>query len=58
MDVAALAALVSKLQDHVQEATSALKKVSNDNLSPDSTPGAVELNRALLEVDSITTDLE
>ena len=58
MDAAALAALESNLQDHVQEAASALKKVANDNLSTDSTLAVVEFNRTLLEVDSIAADLE
>ena len=57
MDVVALAAFVSKLQNHVQEAATALK-VANDNLVPDSTPADVELNRVLLEVDTIATNLE
>ena len=57
MDAAALAALVSMMQDHVQEAADALKKLVNDNLSPESTPAAVDLNMALLEVDAIAADL-
>ena len=57
MDAVALAALVSMMQDHMQEAAAALKKVANDNLSPNSTPTAVDLNMALLEVDAIAADL-
>ena len=58
MDATALGALVSMLQDHVQEAADALKKVANDNLSTDSCLAGVDLNRELLEVDSIASDLE
>ena len=58
MDAASLAALVSKMQDHVQEMATALKKVVKDNLSTDNTPADVDLNRALLVVDNIAGDLE
>ena len=57
MDTAALAALVSMMQDHVQEATGASKKLANDNLIPESTLAAMDLNMALLEVDVIAADL-
>ena len=55
MNDATLACVLSKVQDHVQEMAAALKKVANKNLSPDSTPAAVDLNRALPEVDTIVT---
>ena len=58
MDATELVAPVSMLQDHVQEAAQALKKVGNDNLSMDSCPTAMDLNGALLEVDNIAQDLE
>ncbi|XP_062197337.1 uncharacterized protein LOC133900239 [Phragmites australis] len=58
MDAASLAALVSKMQDHVKEMATALKNVVKDNLSTDNTPADVELNRALLVVDNIAGDLE
>ena len=58
MDTAALAALVSKMQDRVQVVADALKKVATENLSPDSTPAAVELNMTLLQVETIAVDLE
>ena len=57
MDAAALAMLVSLMQDQVQEAADALKKVASDNMSPESTPAAVDLNMALLQVDAIAGDL-
>ena len=57
MDAAALAALVSMMQGHVQETADALKKLANENLSPESTPAAVDLNMTLLEVDAIAGDL-
>ena len=53
-----LAKLVSNLQDHVQGAASALKKVAHENFSPESTPAAAEFNLALMEVESIAADLE
>jgi hypothetical protein len=58
MDTAELADLVSKMQGRVQVAADALQKVVSDNLSPDSTPGAVDLNMALLQVDTIAADLQ
>ena len=57
MDAAMLARVLSKMQDHVEEAAATLKKVANDNLSPDNTLAVVDLNIALLEVDAIATDL-
>ena len=53
-----VARVVSTMQDHVAEAAAALKKVANDNLSPDSTPATVDLNMALLQVETIAADLE
>ena len=42
----------------MQEAAQALKKVAVDNLTTDSCPAAMDMNRALLEVESIAQDLE
>uniref|UniRef100_A0A0A8ZGX9 Uncharacterized protein n=1 Tax=Arundo donax TaxID=35708 RepID=A0A0A8ZGX9_ARUDO len=58
MDAPELAALLSMLQDNVQEAAQALKKVAVDNLTTDSCPAAMDMNWALLEVESIAQDLE
>ena len=58
MDAPELVALLSMLQDNVQEAARALKKVAIDNLTTDSCPAAMDMNRALLEVESIAQDLE
>ena len=57
MDAAALAKLVSLMQDQIQDVADALKKVASDNMSPESTPASVDLNMALLQVDAIAIDL-
>ena len=58
MDAASLAALVSKMQDHVEQMAVELKNVVKDNLSTEGTPADVDLNRALLQVENIAGELE
>ncbi|XP_062219725.1 uncharacterized protein LOC133919365 [Phragmites australis] len=58
MDAASLAALVSKMQDHVEQMAVELKKVVKENLTTEGTPADVDLNRALLQVENIAGELE
>ncbi|XP_062203446.1 uncharacterized protein LOC133905701 [Phragmites australis] len=58
MDAASLAALVSKMQDHVEQMAVELKNVVKDKLSTEGTPADVDLNRALLQVENIAGELE
>ena len=58
MDAASLAALVSKMQDHVEQMVVELKNAVKDNLSTEGTPADVDLNRALLQVENIAGELE
>ena len=58
MDSIELADIVSKMQARVQVAADALQQVVSDNLSPENTPAAVDLNMALLQVETIAADLE
>ncbi|XP_062211234.1 uncharacterized protein LOC133912491 [Phragmites australis] len=58
MDAASLAALVSKMQDHVEQMAVELKKVVKENLTTEGTPADVDLNRALFQVENIAGELE